>query len=115
MIFTELLDIIKSEEEKKIKSEHGFTCDQCEYSSRNPKLLIAHVKNVHKTTKKKNSSKKFSCTYCSDQFKSLQHLKIHVFREHKAAYKRQEKCLCTLCGKTLIGKTFDPYFVKLIL
>jgi hypothetical protein len=93
--------------QENLKSE-GFTCVLCDYSSKNPKLLIGHVKNIHRKTKK---ASKFNCTYCSEQFKSLQHLKIHVFREHKAAYKRQEKCLCTLCGKTLIGKSNGKFFI----
>ena len=39
--------ISQKAEQENVKSE-GFTCDLCDYSSKNPKLLIAHVKNIHR-------------------------------------------------------------------
>ena len=82
---------------KRLKLE-AFKCSMCDYCAKSPKQLIAHVKKTH------NNSKTVTCSYCSDEFKNFQQLKLHVFKEHKGANK-QEKCLCTLCGKTLIGRS----------
>ena len=59
----------------------GFTCDSCDFTTRNPRFLVAHVKNVHKRKK------------------------MHLNKEHKMTPKKPEPCLCGICGKTLIGRS----------
>ena len=76
------------------KKFESFACEMCDFSAKNPKFLLAHVKNIHKSTKTVN------CTECDETFKSLQKLRCHMIKMHKESI-RQEKCLCTLCGKTL--------------
>lgn len=76
-----------------------FSCEICDFSTKNPKFLIAHVKNIHK---KKDG--RLACEECSLKFPSFAKLRIHLLKEHKLS-KKPEKCLCTLCGKTLIGRS----------
>ena len=96
-IVTEDEDIPLSQKVRKLKVT-VFKCDMCSFSARNPKFLIAHVKNVH------SDSQGFNCDDCDEQFKNFKQLQIHLFKEHKIA-KKPEKCLCTLCGKSLIGRS----------
>ena len=65
-------------DQKNVKSE-GFTCDLCDYSSKNPKLLIAHVKNTHKSSK---TLSKFKCTYCNLEFQTDKVLQKHQATVH---------------------------------
>ena len=85
--------------QRKVRKTSSFKCEMCDFSARNPKLLLAHVKNIHS-----DSSQSLSCTECDQQFSRYRQLQVHMFKEHKIA-KKPEKCLCTLCGKSLIGRS----------
>ena len=94
-----LPEIVVSEdddEEDDFKNE-SFTCEICDYSAKTPKVLIAHVRNIH-------HKGKLECPECQEMFKSKEHLRIHMVKFHKIA-KSRERCLCTLCGKSLMGKS----------
>lgn len=102
----DIKDELFEEEEDDVKSE-TFSCDLCRFSASNPKVLIAHVKYRHGNSSqdhKKEEKPKQICSTCNEEFKSLQQLRMHMLKAHKIS-KSSEKCLCTLCGKTLIGRS----------
>ena len=82
------------------KTKPGFTCDSCDFTTKNPRFLVAHVKNIHK--KKKKALK---CSDCHEQFSFVHQLKLHLMKAHKLPPKKPEPCLCGICGKTLIGRS----------
>ena len=83
----------------RVRKTSSFKCEMCDFSARNPKLLLAHVKNIHN-----NAAENLSCSECDQQFTKYRQLTVHMFKEHKIA-RKPEKCLCTLCGKSLIGRS----------
>ena len=46
----------------------------------------------------------FTCSECQEECSSSHALKIHLWNLHKVG-KGSEKCLCSLCGKTIVGRS----------
>ena len=57
-------------------------------------FLVSHVK-THNS---------YTCSECQEECASSQALKIHLWNLHKVG-KGSEKCLCSLCGKTIVGRS----------
>jgi len=46
-----------------------------------------------------------SCPECGVKFRTNHKLRMHMLKEHKMANFNSERCLCSLCGKTLVGRS----------
>ena len=61
-----------------------------------------NLRKKHKKNKKKNEQLK--CSECDLKCSTEHKLRIHMLREHNIG-KDRERCLCSLCGKTLVGRS----------
>ena len=77
-----------------------FSCKVCDFVAKSAKALVVHAKKDHKKTEQKS----LVCMECSEECKSSQDLKAHLWNVHKLT-KASEKCLCSLCGKTIVGRS----------
>ena len=95
-------------ESAKQLSNHGCTKEQkenvqelCHICDEKVKNLKRHIKMMHE-----NGLKEFDCSECSKKYPTMQKLKSHLLNEHKLEFKKgSERCLCNICGKTLIGRS----------
>ena len=93
------IEDIKDDPEEPAKKKPK-TCHQCDFKAPNASQLVNHLKQVHEDLK----LEQFTCSECLEIFENGQDLKLHLWNLHKIG-KGQEKCLCSLCGKTIIGRS----------
>ena len=81
--------------DKNPKHFERFECPHCDFQTFNHAQYKAHEKKHRKEN---------NCDECDLKFTSFTKLKNHLFKEHKVT-RETEKCLCSLCGKTLVGRS----------
>ena len=95
--------ITKTEEEDEDQNEQKYLrnteknaekCEKCDFVGKNATHLNNHVKKMHP----------IKCSQCESKFTTQHKLRLHLLKEHKIG-KDQERCLCSLCGKTLVGRS----------
>ena len=82
-------------------SNHSCTtktekCSKCDFEAKTVAILNHHVRKMHKED--------LTCVQCDLKFNTQHKLRLHMLKEHKIS-KDQERCLCSLCGKTLVGRS----------
>jgi hypothetical protein len=94
-----VLESSKNSSKQIVKRERqgGFSCELCDFKVKSMTFYKQHVRRVHK------GENALKCSTCCENFQTSHHLKSHLWKEHEIG-KGNEACLCSLCGKTIIGR-----------
>ena len=87
-----------NEDEPLARRKKSYICEMCNFRAKNSTIFQTHMKKVHQT------HSALTCPECKEVFSSGHTLKVHLWNIHQQG-KSSEKCLCSLCGKTIIGRS----------